>query len=123
MNVITGSRYLGGFIDDQVFGETCLEEKVEGWVALVRTLLGVDRKHLKTSYAGLEKSLQQEWAFVQQVTPNIGGAFSPVDYALQDYFPSALFNGRRGWNPTAGGHTLVSESGGSGPPRPHKYVP
>ena len=95
MNVITGSRFLGGFIDDQVYGETCLEEKVEGWVALVRTLLGVARKHLKTSYAGLEKSLQQEWAFVQRVTPDIGDAFSPVEYALQDYFPSALFNGRR----------------------------
>ena len=40
---------------------------------------GVARKHPQSAYAGLQKSLQQEWAFVQHVNPGIGNAFGPVE--------------------------------------------
>ena len=36
--------------------------------------------------AGLEKSLQQEWEFVQRVTPGINNAFGPVEKALRETF-------------------------------------
>ena len=39
-------------------------EKVEGWQDSVATLAGVAHWHLQTAYAGLQKSLQQEWVFV-----------------------------------------------------------
>ena len=48
---------------------------------------------MQTAYAGLHKSLQQEWAFVQQVTPGIGNAFGPVETALKETFMTALFEG------------------------------
>ena len=56
-------------------------------------MLGVARNHLQSAYAGLQKSLQQEGGFVQQVTPDIGDAFGPVEQALREAFIPSLFRG------------------------------
>ena len=48
-------------------------------------------KHLQSAYVVLNKELQQEWAFVQRVTPDIEDAFGPVGKALRDTFVPALF--------------------------------
>ena len=45
---------------------------------MVSIIDGVLCNHQKTAYAGLQKSLQQEWDFVQRVTPDIGTEFHPV---------------------------------------------
>ena len=45
VRVLTGSRYLGGFICDRDAETTWLDEKVQGWAESLRTLLGVTRKH------------------------------------------------------------------------------
>ena len=50
-------------------------------------------KHLESAYAGLHKSLHQEWVFVQRVTPGIGDDFGPVDKALRETFLPDLFEG------------------------------
>ena len=63
-----------------------MQEKVEGWEESVRTLAGVDRKHPQSAYAGLQKPLQQEWAFVQRVTPGISNAFGPVEEEIAKAF-------------------------------------
>ena len=70
-----------------------MSRKVEGWAESVETLAGVSRKHPQSAYAGLQKSLQQEWEFVQRVTPGIGNAFGPIEKALQETFLPALFDG------------------------------
>ena len=51
----------------------------------------MNRKNLQSYYAGLQKSLQQEWAFVQRITPGIWGAFRPVEKAIRDSFMLKLF--------------------------------
>ena len=56
-------------------------------------MYGVAENHPQTAYAGLQKSLHQEWAFVQRVTPDIGTAFQPVEDALRGAFLPALFKG------------------------------
>ena len=56
-------------------------------------LAGVSQKNLQSAYAGLQKSLQQQWAFMQQVTPGIGDAFRPVETALKKTFVQPLFEG------------------------------
>ena len=66
--VVTGNRYLGGFVGERAAEVRSIQEKVEGWAEFVRSLAGVARKHPQSAYAGLQKSLQQEWAFVQRVT-------------------------------------------------------
>ena len=53
----------------------------------------VARKHPQSAYAGLQKSLQQEWEFVQQVTPGIGDAFGTVEEEIAMVFLPELFKG------------------------------
>ena len=55
------------------------------------TLAGVACKHPQSAYARLHKSLQQEWEFVQRITPGVGDAFGLVEEALQETFLPALF--------------------------------
>ena len=82
ITVVTIRRYIGVFIVDRDADTTWLDEKVQGWAELVSTLSGVAPKHPQSYYAGLNNSLQQEWVFVQQVTPDILDASVPVEKAL-----------------------------------------
>ena len=90
---MTGSWYLGGFIRDGAAEKSWLTWKVEGWAESVGTLAGVSRKHPQSAYSGLQKSLHQELAFVQWVTPGIGDAFGLVEKALWETFLPDLFGG------------------------------
>ena len=58
VQVVTGSRYLGGFIGERETEEQWIKTKVEGWAESVKTLAGVACKHPQSAYAGLQKSLQ-----------------------------------------------------------------
>ena len=93
MKILTGSRYLGGFVGEREAERCWVQTKVEGWAVLVKTLAEVARKHPQSAYAGLQKSLQQEWAFVQRVNPGIGNAFRPVVEEIAKAFLPALFEG------------------------------
>ena len=66
---------------------------MEGWAESVRTLSGVARKHPQSAYAGLKKSLQQEWVFMQRVTLGIGDAFGTVEEEIATAFLPELFEG------------------------------
>ena len=54
---------------------------------------GVLFRNPQTSYAGLKKSLQKEWYFVQRVTPDIGELFLPVEKDMEESFLPAHFRG------------------------------
>ena len=69
IQVVTGSRYIGGYVGERETEGQWVQEKVEGWREYVSTLAGVARKHPQSAYEGLQKSLKQEWAFVQRGTP------------------------------------------------------
>ena len=61
------------------------------WAESVETLARVSCKHPQFAYAGLHKSLQQEWAFLQWVTSCIVDAFGLVEKAMQETFVPELF--------------------------------
>ena len=71
IKVVTGIRYLEGFIGDRADKDIWLADKVQGWTESVKNLSGVAHKYPQSAYAGLQKSLKQEWAFVKRVTYNI----------------------------------------------------
>ena len=56
-------------------------------------LSGVTQKHPQSAYTGLQKFLQQEWDFVQRVTPGVGDSFGPVEEELKETFVPELFKG------------------------------
>ena len=93
MQVVTGSRYLGGSISDQESEKAWLLEKVEVWKDMVDVLSGVALRHPQTAYVVMKKSLHQVWDLVQRATLHIGEVFHLVVEALDKYFLPALFKG------------------------------
>ena len=93
--MVTGQRYLGGYIGDREAEGSWLVAKIKGWMESVAILARVVQKHPQSAYAGLQKSLQQEWAFVQRVSPGVGNYFGPVETALKETFVPALSEGLR----------------------------
>ena len=65
MKIVTGSQYFGVFVGERAAEDSWLTEKVQGWTESVKTLVGVSHKHPQSAYPGLQKSIQQEWAFVR----------------------------------------------------------
>ena len=82
IKIITGSPYLGIFVGDRAAEDRWLAEMVQYWKESMKTLSRVTCNHQQSAYTGMKKSLQQEWAFVQLVTPGIRDAFGPVEQAL-----------------------------------------
>ena len=70
-----------------------IEERVEMWKSSVDIMAGVACKHPQTAYVGLQKSLHQEWYFLECITPDIVKAFQPVEDVLQEEFLPDLFKG------------------------------
>ena len=66
---------------------------MEGLRASVAIMDGVAGNHPHTAYMDLQKSLHQEWDFVQHVTLEIEMAFQPIEDALRNAFLPDLFKG------------------------------
>jgi hypothetical protein len=91
-----GHRYVGGFLgSDDALGKW-LGPKIQQWVQGIETLAKVARRYPQTAYAGLTKSLQQEWQYLQRVVPACGAAFEPVEAAIRTVFLPALLQGTEG---------------------------
>jgi hypothetical protein len=73
--VRTGHRYLGAFIGEDDALKERLAEKTKHWEEAVVDLATVAPNFPQAAYSGLQKSLQQEWQFVQRVTKGIGPEF------------------------------------------------
>ena len=123
IRVVMGHRYLGGFLSNMSAEREWLGKKVQGWKESVAILAGVALKHPQSAYAGLQKSLQQEWAFVQRVTPGVGAAFGLVKEALREVFVPALFRGLTEGLPTRENTRLPVNQAGLAIPDPVKTVP
>jgi hypothetical protein len=89
--VVTGSRYLGGFIGSDQDLHAWHEDKVSTWELAIGDLSMAATKYPQSAYTGLQKSLQNEWQFVQRVKPGIGEHFQGVKKALATQFLPALF--------------------------------
>ncbi len=89
--VKTGNRYLGGFIGEEEALNEWLGEKTKFWTEAVTDLTSVTQAFPQAAYSGLQKSLQQEWQFVQRVTKGIGPEFASVEQTLAKTFLPTLF--------------------------------
>ena len=85
-----GSRYIGGFIGDDASLQLFLKGKVDGWVESVKIFARAARRYPQSAYAGLTKSLQMEWSYLQRVVPNAWTFFGPVEDAITSEFLPAL---------------------------------
>ena len=73
--ITTGSRYLGDFIVNKGSRDVWLLKKMSDWEASIMDISDTAHKFPQSAFVGLQKSLQHEWGFVQQVVPDIGPQF------------------------------------------------
>eukprot|EP00978_Attheya_sp_CCMP212_P024974 scaffold79458_cov43-Attheya_sp.AAC.1 len=89
--ITTGNQYLGGFIGEAAPQEEWVREQTAAWAVAVTTLVQVCKRYPQLAYhARLQKSLQQEWQFLQQVTDGISTEFQADESSLKDDFLPAL---------------------------------
>jgi hypothetical protein len=89
--IVTGTRYLGGFVGSAEDQSDWVKSKTSDWVAAVHELSQVAARYPQSAYAGLQKSLQQEWQFLQRVTEGLDSEFEGIEEALTTKFLPALF--------------------------------
>ena len=93
VQIVTGKRFLGGYVGDEEGRAAFLREKVEGWVHSVCALASAARNLPQTAHAAMTRSLQMEWDYVLRVVITDECALSPLREAIAKEFLPALFDG------------------------------
>jgi hypothetical protein len=62
---VDGHRYVGGFIGTPEARDAWLKPQLEAWVYGIEQLAKVAQRFPQTAYAGLAKSLQMDWQYLQ----------------------------------------------------------
>ena len=64
---------------------------MKDYINVVEVVAEVSRFVPQSTYAGMQRTLQQEWTFVQRVVPNIDAFFKPLESSIQSKLFSELF--------------------------------
>uniref|UniRef100_A0A1X7T975 Uncharacterized protein n=1 Tax=Amphimedon queenslandica TaxID=400682 RepID=A0A1X7T975_AMPQE len=88
--MVTSCRFLDGIIGDSSSKGRFVSMKAKQWESYVRMLTLVAGDHPQEAYIALTKSLQNEWLYLQKVTPNCGHLFQSVEDSLSSVFIPAL---------------------------------
>ena len=72
VQVVTGHRFLGGFIGSQCGRNEYVISRVCRWVWHINVLAQAASTHPQLVYAAFTRSLQHEWTFLLCVVPQCG---------------------------------------------------
>ena len=86
VKVVSGSRFLGGFIGNERDGAGFVTRKVEQWVSHIHQLADAAKSQPQAAFASLLKSLQCEWMFLMRVFPGQSHLFDPLREAIRRTF-------------------------------------
>jgi hypothetical protein len=90
--VQSGSCQDGGYIGSKANHELWVQEKVTFWTsAVVTDLAFAALSQPQTALAGLQKSLQHKWQFIQRARDDIGNCFFDVKAAIAHIFLLVLY--------------------------------
>ena len=93
LKVKTGYRYLGGFVGDQETEANHIASKVRDWAEAVESLSAVANDYPQAAYSAMQRSLQQEWQFIQRVSSldtNNPNTYSPLEDVIRNSFLNEL---------------------------------
>ena len=65
IRVVSGSRFLGGFVGEHSMADTYVAQKVRTWVDCAQRLSDVAKVQPQAVHAAVSRSLQFEWSFLQ----------------------------------------------------------
>ena len=82
VQVVTGHRFLGGFIGSPMERDEYVMSKVDRWVRHIDVLSEAASSQPQLAYTVLSRSLQHEWTFLLRVVPQCGQLFQKLDLSL-----------------------------------------
>ena len=91
--VVTGQRFLGGFIGNDESTFEYLEGKVRSWESCVEKLASAAESQPQAVHAAFARSLQFEWCHLQRIVQNCGSAFKPLQDIINNRLLPAIFGG------------------------------
>ena len=91
VQVVTGHRFLGGFIGSPRERDEYVMSKVDRWMRHIDVLSEAASTQPQLAYAALSRSLQHEWTFLLRVVPQCGQLFQKLDLSLSSHFLPAMF--------------------------------
>jgi len=92
LKVCTGHCYLGGFVGDPNKLDSWLLPEIDHWLSGIHQLVQAAWQYPQAAYAALQKSLQMEWQYLQQVVQDCKPFFSPLNDAIFIDFLDAIFS-------------------------------
>ena len=90
VQIVSGHRFLGGYVGDPVGSMEFVQSKVETWVHCIECLAQAADSHPQAAHAALSHSLQFEWFYLSRVVPDCTSAFDPLRAAIRERFWSSL---------------------------------
>ena len=91
VHVVTGHRYLGGFIGDLNQRNVFVQKKVNNWVNHVHVFGDIALSQPQLAYTAVTRSLQFEWTFLLRVLHDGGALFQDLESSLASNFLPAIF--------------------------------
>ena len=94
IKVVSGSRFLGGFVGEHSMASDYVTQKVKMWVDCVKRLSDVAKLQPQAAHAAVSRSLQFEWSFLQRVIPDCATAFvlSRKFWSAENFGPGPIFS-------------------------------
>lgn len=86
VQIVTGHRFLGGFVGTEEGKLRYLEQKIDGWMSSVKKLAVAGESHPQSAYGAFTKSLQNRWSFVQRVVDCADGVYDPLRHCIRSDF-------------------------------------
>ena len=80
----TRAQSLGGHVRSPQSHDSWIKAQVDDWAHGVTALGKMVMCFPQTAYAGIVKSLQNEWKYLQRVTLGNGKLYEPIEKAIMD---------------------------------------
>ena len=90
VQIVSGHRFLGGYVGDPVESMKFVRSKVETWVHCIECLAQAADSQPQAAHTALSHSLQFEWSYLSRVVPDCTFAFDPLRAAIRERFWSSL---------------------------------
>ena len=93
IKVVTGNRFLGGYIGQPNDKQDFVKKKVKGWIQQVEQLSEVGKVQPQSAHAAFCKSMQFKWQYLQRVVDSEEDAYNPLKMTLRNMFIPAIVGG------------------------------
>jgi hypothetical protein len=93
VKVVTGTRFLGGFVGGEAERRSYVGEKAEEWVALTTKLADIAELQPQAALTAYRLSLSAQWSYLQRVVLDAHEELKPLEEAISTKFLPALMGG------------------------------